>query len=195
MVERAARKESRRTRLTRTALEDSLLSLMEEMPLNRITVSQLCKHAQVHRSTFYLYYQDIRDLLEQIENAFYDKLQQAILRSDNLLPNQLVLLNAYRVVNENRRLSAVLWGPYGDKDFLRRVGEMHREALIAHWQQAHDQLSPKILDYLHAFTAYINMGLMERWTLNNFKETPEELAEITSRLLLYGFSGFIDKLD
>ena len=38
------------------------------------------------------------------------------------------------------------------------------------------------------------MGLMERWTLNNYAESPEELAEITSRLLRHGFSGFIEKL-
>ena len=133
MLDKSPRKESRRTRFTRIAMEDALLTLMEEMPLNRITVSQLCKQADVHRSTFYLYYQDIRDLLEQIEDAFYQKLQQAIADSDNLLPNDTLLLSAYRVVNENKRLSSVLWGPYGDKEFLRKVGEMHKEALIAQW--------------------------------------------------------------
>ena len=60
------RKMDRRTRYTRQAIRDTLLELMEEKPFSRITVTEVCKLAELNRGTFYLHYLDLDDVLDDI---------------------------------------------------------------------------------------------------------------------------------
>ena len=51
--------EDRRVRRTKNNLRNSLFALLEEKSINQITVTELTTLADVNRSTFYLYYNDI----------------------------------------------------------------------------------------------------------------------------------------
>ena len=48
---------------TATKMDLALISLLEKKPFEYITVSELCETAGVNRSTFYLHYETIGDLL------------------------------------------------------------------------------------------------------------------------------------
>ena len=50
---------------TATKMNNSLISLLKKKPFEYITVSELCKEAGVNRSTFYLHYETIGDLLDE----------------------------------------------------------------------------------------------------------------------------------
>lgn len=62
----------RRVRKTKRALRQSLFKLIEEKSINQITVTELTDLADVNRSTFYLYYSDVPDMMEKIQNEIYD---------------------------------------------------------------------------------------------------------------------------
>lgn len=55
----------RRIQRSRTAIEDALLKLIREMGYNAITVEDICKEADVGRSTFYAHYTGKDDLKRQ----------------------------------------------------------------------------------------------------------------------------------
>ena len=58
-----------RKRYTQMVLKQSLLKLLKEKPVNRITVKEVCELAQLNRATFYAHYSDCFALLESIENG------------------------------------------------------------------------------------------------------------------------------
>ena len=60
------RKMDRRTRYTRQTIRETLLELMEQKPFHRITVTEVCKRAEMNRGTFYLHYLDLDDVLDDI---------------------------------------------------------------------------------------------------------------------------------
>ena len=43
---------------------------MDEKRIEEITVSEITKATKINRSTFYVYFKDVYDVLDQIENAF-----------------------------------------------------------------------------------------------------------------------------
>lgn len=53
---------------TKENIKSAFWNLYKEKQIGKITVSELCKIAGYHRSTFYEYYQDIYDVLEEIES-------------------------------------------------------------------------------------------------------------------------------
>ena len=66
MTEKKKRKTDRRTLYTRQVIKDAFLALKKKRDFNSITVSAVCKKAEISRGTFYLHYQNIRDVLDDI---------------------------------------------------------------------------------------------------------------------------------
>ncbi len=185
------RKENRRVRYTRMALRETLLSLLQQYPLNKITVSRICEQADVNRSTFYLYYKDAYDLLDQIETELYEQISQALEGTSYMLPNVEMLQRIYEIIYKNRDLCRILFGEFGDKVFLRKVGNIHKDQMMREWRKLGKNLDETTLSYLHTFAAYTNIGVMERWIASDFHETPAQLASLVNKMLTNGISAFL----
>ena len=63
------KKEDRRVRRTKKLLTQALTQLLQEKQINEITVKELTDLADMNRGTFYLYYKDMFDMLEKIEEC------------------------------------------------------------------------------------------------------------------------------
>ena len=68
------KKEDRRNTYTRQAIKDAVFELLRTKPIERISVTEVCKLAEINRSTFYLHYYDCMDVLEQEQEKFCDRL-------------------------------------------------------------------------------------------------------------------------
>lgn len=102
---------------TALCMDEALISLLKVKDLEYITIKEICEKAGVNRSTFYLHYENITDLLDEaIENAnkrfmsFFsstegvmEKLDSADL-SDLVLITQDYLLPYLRFILENKDL-------------------------------------------------------------------------------------------
>ena len=188
------KKENRRVRYTRLALRESLLAQLEKAPLNKITVTRVCEMADVNRSTFYLYYKDVYDLMEQIENELYEDLMHLIGDNHAVLPGPDLLRRIYEVIYINRDLARVVFGKFGDKEFMKKVSNIYRDQALDDWKKVLGTTDEATLDYLYTFITYTNIGVVERWILTDFQETPEQLARLTNRLLSFGASAFLNKM-
>ena len=51
-------------------IETAFLSLLTKYKYDEITISQICKQANINRSTFYCHYADINDLIIKVERKF-----------------------------------------------------------------------------------------------------------------------------
>ncbi|MBQ9011148.1 MAG: TetR/AcrR family transcriptional regulator, partial [Bacilli bacterium] len=60
----------RRVRYTKNVIKETLISLLSEKKINKITVTEVCKIADINRATFYRYYLDIYDLYDHMEQEF-----------------------------------------------------------------------------------------------------------------------------
>lgn len=104
MSQTLKKKENRRVRYTRLALRESLLAQMEKQPLNKITVTRVCETADVNRSTFYLYYKDVYDLMDSIQQELYEELDALVVKNSTILPSSDLLRRIYEVIYKNRDL-------------------------------------------------------------------------------------------
>ena len=54
------------TNFTKKEIKNTFLEMLEEMPLNQITVKGLTERCGINRNSFYYHYQDIPALIEEI---------------------------------------------------------------------------------------------------------------------------------
>jgi len=74
MYNLGSKKVDLRIRRTYKLLLEALASLIEEQPIEKITVTDICEKAMVHRTTFYKHFEDKYHLLrygiEELQNQF-----------------------------------------------------------------------------------------------------------------------------
>lgn len=64
----------RSRKLIRTALAD----LLQEKPLDKITVTDVVNRAQINRGTFYAHYADIPDVIDHVIREAFDRIRQVL---------------------------------------------------------------------------------------------------------------------
>lgn len=193
MKKSVPKKENRRIRYTRMALRESLLSQLEHMPINKISVSQVCDQADVNRSTFYLYYKDVYDLNDQIQQELYDEIFKLVSEDIDLVPGLTLLRRIYELIYKNRDLARVVFGKYGDKEFMKKIITIYHDQAVSDWMKETKDVDKDTLSYLYTFLTYTNLGMVEHWINTDFRETPEQLAKMTSNMLNYGASALMKK--
>lgn len=68
---------------TAKKMNSALIELLEEKEFSQITVLEVCKRANVNRSTFYSHYNNTFDLLEEVHVAFSKELNKHFVDEDN----------------------------------------------------------------------------------------------------------------
>ena len=67
-------KNNSRFKISNKKIEDAFLTLIKAHRYENITISQVCKQANINRSTFYCHYDDINDFVIKIEQKFANSL-------------------------------------------------------------------------------------------------------------------------
>ncbi|MGN0295047.1 MAG: TetR/AcrR family transcriptional regulator [Lachnospiraceae bacterium] len=60
-------KKDLRTVRTKTRIKQTFLELMKKKAFGKITVTEICSSLGINRGTFYLHYQDLYDVLDELE--------------------------------------------------------------------------------------------------------------------------------
>ena len=97
--------EDRRTRLTKRLIAESLIELIKTKPVDQISVSELCRQADINRATFYRYYTMPKDIFFDIQNDLRLQYQTVLNGKDGRLDR---LTAAIHEVRKNRERAMAL---------------------------------------------------------------------------------------
>jgi AcrR family transcriptional regulator len=114
-------KTDRRILYTKMVLRESLLELMREKPIGKITPTELCRRADINRNTFYAHYDSPESLLSSIEDELYAEINRSLTDSPADGNVFLMLTKMLEAIRKNGDLCKVLFSERGDVDFLRRI--------------------------------------------------------------------------
>jgi AcrR family transcriptional regulator len=128
-------KKDRRIRKTEKQLLDGLTYLMQTKSINDITVRELSDIVDINRSTFYLHYQDIYDMIEHIEDNLIEQFTQTLnsnhKRNGELTEQEFkkVMVSIFEFLLQNRTICKALIGHNGDIKFLNKINEIISERI------------------------------------------------------------------
>lgn len=182
----------RRVKYTKMVLRQSLLELMKTYSVNKITVKEICEHADVNRGTFYSHYSDPFDLLKQIERELFITIK-GMLDTHVLEHSQDLLIELFRCIKENSDVCKILLGENGDPDFLKKIIYIAHDQIISEWKKVIDTKDNKIFDYLFTFNANGAVGILQEWIQGDLKEPSDEMAKLVMKITNSGVSSFYNK--
>lgn len=173
----------RRIRKTKKVLLQALTKLMSLKKINNITVKELTDLADVNRSTFYLYYKDVFDMVEQIEMEMLDEFNKVFekLREEANTYTSLISFFTYifEYVKNNADMCKILLGPDGDHSFIDKF----KNAIIE-TEPPFDESVPKIkIHYLRPFIVSGCVGVIQQWLMDDLNVSPKEMALIITDMI------------
>lgn len=173
------RKENQRIKLTRTLLKNSLIDLMHQKPINKITVKELCKNADINRSTFYLYYTDQFTLLKEIEDDLLLNAAEHLKNIDSNLNNLHYLKELLNYMKNNSDIFYTLLCRQENISFQNTFINTSIHNLKINLKLNCEE---KISDYIYRYVTMGCFSLIIRWFESDFDMSPEDLAEMIFRL-------------
>ncbi len=169
--------EDRRTKYTKMVLCQSLLELMHDKEISRITVTEICRRADINRNTFYKYYYGPEDLLTTIENRFIEMLTGSLGKIEDI---EQVSRDLLQIILDNKEFSQVILSEHGNQDFLKRLLHLTRRAYLDAWKaQVPPSLAPQV-EKIYRFGEGGLVAVISEWVRGGFREPPEAIVEYFS---------------
>lgn len=176
--------------LTKKAITDSFMKLLNEHPFDKITVKDIVEDCGINRNTFYYHYHDIYELLEEIleaerkraaeDSVNYESWQEAILQASSFaFENKRALYHVYNSLNRKQI-----------EDYIRDITDLGIRTFVTY--KAKDRrISEESMDLIVAFYKSTVVGLILQWLDGNMKKDAEAtilqlgtLAEGTMEVML-----------
>ena len=176
---------SRKTRYTRMVLLESLIELMNDKPIYKITIMDICRLADVSRSTFYAHYNDQYDLLNQIQEEVYTFFRELVEKYYDMEHNDFFakLTEEYlHYIANNKKIMKVLLSDNGDINFRRKLHSISRPKNT--WshiiQKSKDEA--KAQEYAETFYRAGSLSLVKLWLKNDLDMPVSDLTKLIVKL-------------
>jgi len=186
-------KADRRVKYTKMVLQDSLVGLLKQKPITKISIKEICEAADINRSTFYAHYVDQYDLFNQIQQAFFNEINE-YLRDYNIKEYEAESLQTmqriFDYITENAELCKVMLGEHGDIELQKQVMMIVQRQCMKEWQGV-NQIDGEMMEYLYLFATNGSIGIVQQWLQSGMKKSTREMAELVIKLAYRGYSAFI----
>ena len=179
-----------RQQRTRRSIVNAFLALRSEKPIEKITVSEVCKLAGYNRGTFYLHYRDLYEMLATIEASLLEGMTECVevcmkrLRSDS---SKVGLIAACKDVvlyyERNKPFITVLLSERGDPAFVYKLKANLKPLWREYVIDADDARSEGEIDLMLEYTLAGTLFMISRWLSNPGSTSARQLAH-----LIYDFS-------
>lgn len=156
-----------RIKYTKFAIRNSFLELLRKFPVEKITVTEICRIAEINRATFYRYYENQYDLLSALENEMFDEIKTSSLEYKNDIDKLTEIIFTKFV--EQKEVWTLLLSNHADLGFQNKIYSFFDE----HFAKTENS---KESELRYRFLLYGYSGIFNYWVKNGMKETPNDMA-------------------
>lgn len=174
--------ENERYRETENRIMAAFMELLSEKEPAKISVKELCERSGIHRSSFYLHFQDIFDLMDRTERHLAEE-YGIIFAADRSGFEAGYSLNdrfleLFRYIYEHRRFYQVYW--FRAKGLKVLDTALNENDLVRMLQTAarYGFADEVTLGYHQLYFRSGMAALIGHWLSRECRETPEELLQI-----------------
>ena len=180
-----------RVQKTKKLLKDNFKEMFLEMDYEKITVKDLCEKAMINRRTFYLHYESIDDILNEILSEMAREFLEYTKDYDHI-ENPERIVKDYFLFTSSSPLFEKLNNNI-DYNYLREIvnskfRNIGRENLKS-LHNLNDFGAKMIMTYLNSAT----VNMYRTWCMEGKKVPIEEAIKIAAKLIKDGLDNYLKK--
>lgn len=171
-----------RVRYTRMIIEKSFLELLQQKPVSKITVTELCQMAQINRATFYKHYLDVPQLLEKLEEDLFEQIREMF--KDHAENMETMLLDMMNYTRREWERFMALGSENGDPNLMMKTFLLCYENAYPLVEQSMPGLSEVQRQMVFQFMSQGAGGILTWWIKDGMKEDPEAVVAMIMKLCM-----------
>lgn len=170
--------ENQRSRISKILLKEALIRLLEKKSINKITVYELCSEATINRTTFYKYYGEPQDVLNEVLSDVTSQTLQRL----NVEMDEITRLEAILVyMSANHEKITRLMANISEEKMIKAIYDI---------PSIHEKLSKSICistqneerEYMQVFLHSGSFAVIRRWLNTGCPQSPRYVAEILGKI-------------
>lgn len=191
MLNKGVKKLKKDLRIIKTedSLRKALLALLKTKPLETITISELCRLAQINRGTFYLHYRDVHgvfrhyfeEIVIDLQKAYEEPYLKTNFKINEMEPDMIQIFShvkkyqAFYQIVFDEKIPMTYY--YLVLDTIRKfMGESLGRERTARQMEVD-------FNYLISYHANAILGIIIEWHKQNYTTSPTELNQQLVKLL------------
>lgn len=164
-----------RIKKTMKSLQYALLRLLNNKPLDKISVASLCKEAEVSRMAFYSHYSIIEDCFFEIFKDMMVEFDRSV-RKRNLDIDQ-VMREYLLMVQGNRTIFRVIY----NLGYHHPLVQMTYKQYFQYWNDISPEKDLAFQEIYIRFTTYGHFGLVSDWVEDGCIENVDDILNLHRR--------------
>lgn len=182
------------TAKTRKRLINAFWNLYKTERIEKISIGAIARKAGVNRGTFYEYFSDIYDLLDQFENDILSSLKNRFTANTEAVTIQgkVPVNEMISIFHEYGEEFYILLGNKGDPAFYTKLKNAMRSHII---EVFHVDPTKKTTEYFLTYILAALTGMIGQWYESDKDISDSELMELIFNLIYGGLSNTVDPED
>ncbi len=177
----------KRIRRTKQNIRNALFRILEQKSLDQVTVSEIVRTADINRSTFYFYYEDINDLFQQTEQEIFDTFTREVVATDAKFESKeefIAYLTRYLdFCRENYIVCKFVTSNRCNNDLADKIREQLQKT-IPNSRRIYDEKDPR--QYLTTFAISAFLFSILEWMDDGMRIETKEMAEFLTEAYVSG---------
>lgn len=170
-------KDNQRAVQTKNRIRWAFLELLKEKDISHISVSEICRKAGIHRTTFYVHYQDVADLMDHLKAEMYRQIMDMFVEEGKgMRPDGFRQL--FELVARHREFFVSLQETAGRLDLTYERLPRELQGRIDGVMAVMGYASREELLYHQTFFCEGLSAVIRRWIKGGCRESPEEMERI-----------------
>lgn len=174
-----------RIKRTKDLINNAMLELIKEKPIEKITPTELCRRATINRNTFYSHYKSTSDVLTEIEDELFETVDSS-LNVNNTPVDAITIL--CKMLKTNQKLSNLIFSKNASAKIMNRVFEITNKFNMSKMSNENNNLSETQKQMLSSYTIMGSAAALEQWVKNGMIEEPESVAKFIYSISKHGSS-------
>ena len=173
---------------------DAFWDIMRKEGMSGLSVSKIAKRAGYNRCTFYAYFTDVYDIVEQAEQMILDTMKEeiySISAYDFFLDSNRVTTRIVNTLLKYDDKFFLLLSNGGDPQFLKKVQKSAKDFVYKLLGNTDGIDISK--DYIVAYTTSAFSGVLSHWYEDGSKDDIHQIVATIQGLIMYGLSGLRKK--
>jgi len=179
------------TMMTKQTIKDAFWELYKEKKIEKITVKDITLKAGYNRSTFYAYFTDVYDLLEQIEEDLMPGIEHLPPIDTSREHNPDFFENIITIYEKNSTYYSVLLSENGDPRFAIKMKNVFKSMMIEAITNRVN-ISPEEMDYALEFLVGATLSIVKHWFDQDKNIPMHQLMPLMYKLM---DNRFVQELD
>jgi AcrR family transcriptional regulator len=180
------KKQPELTAQTKENLMEAFWQIYCETRIEKVSVKEITAKAGYNRSTFYEYFTDVYDVLEQIENAVLPS-HEGLSQHDpaSMTPASLPIDELTQIYEKNKKYYVVLFGENGDPSFQNKFKNYMKEMVKKHLA-SEGMAATFEIEFALEYTLSALIGVLTYWFRLDPPPSTVKLFELMSELIHNG---------